>query len=268
MNPYGYRAWINHLVRRGNIVIYPRYQASALSPPAQYNASALGAVKAAFQELAGGRHVKPQLDHVAAVGHSAGGNIVASIAAVAARSGLPPFKAVFCVMPGKSENEFERMRIPLGDLSTMPVSTLLLALVGDRDTVVEDTDARRIMKESKLVPPQNKNLLLMVSDSHGEPPLIADHIAPLCQAGKYSDTDVDKGDSIDFKQMSALFQIHDQHAGIVDSLDFYGTWRLLDALCDAAFYGRNRDYALGNTPQQRFMGKWSDGMPVKELQVH
>jgi hypothetical protein len=24
---------------------------------------------------------------------------------------------------------------------------------------------------------------------------------------------------------------------------------------------------LGNTPQQRFMGVWSDGVPVKELKV-
>ena len=53
----------------------------------------------------------------------------------------------------------------------------------------------------------------------------------------------------------------------VDALDFYGLWKLFDALCDAAFSGRNRQYALGNTPQQRFMGKWSDGTPVKELNV-
>ena len=36
---------------------------------------------------------------------------------------------------------------------------------------------------------------------------------------------------------------------------------------DAAFYNKNREYALGNTPQQRFMGVWSDGVPVKELKV-
>ena len=40
-----------------------------------------------------------------------------------------------------------------------------------------------------------------------------------------------------------------------------------DGLIDAAFAGKNREYALGNTPQQRFMGVWSDGVPVKELKV-
>jgi hypothetical protein len=55
--------------------------------------------------------------------------------------------------------------------------------------------------------------------------------------------------------------------GKVDAIDWYGYWKLFDALCDAAFRGKNRKVALGNTPEQRYMGKWSDGTPVKELVV-
>ncbi|MGH8058347.1 MAG: hypothetical protein ACREOH_14110, partial [Candidatus Entotheonellia bacterium] len=44
-------------------------------------------------------------------------------------------------------------------------------------------------------------------------------------------------------------------------------WKLFDGLTDAAFFQKNREYALGNTPKQRFMGLWSDGVPVKALQV-
>jgi hypothetical protein len=54
---------------------------------------------------------------------------------------------------------------------------------------------------------------------------------------------------------------------MVNALDYYGTWKLFDGLTDAAFTGKNREYALGNTRQQRFMGVWSDGVPVKELKV-
>ena len=53
----------------------------------------------------------------------------------------------------------------------------------------------------------------------------------------------------------------------VDALDYYGFWKLFDGLCNAAFYGKEIKYALGNTPEQRFMGRWSDGTPVKELVV-
>jgi hypothetical protein len=53
----------------------------------------------------------------------------------------------------------------------------------------------------------------------------------------------------------------------INALDYYGVWKLFDGLCDAAFFGKNREYALGDTSQQRFMGKWSDGVPVKELVI-
>jgi len=50
-------------------------------------------------------------------------------------------------------------------------------------------------------------------------------------------------------------------------MDYYGLWKLFDAHCDASFFGKNREYALGNTPQHRFMGLWGDGVAVKELIV-
>jgi hypothetical protein len=46
-----------------------------------------------------------------------------------------------------------------------------------------------------------------------------------------------------------------------------GHGNFFDGLYNAAFNDRNRDYALGNTSQQRFMGVWSDGTKVKELNV-
>jgi hypothetical protein len=52
-----------------------------------------------------------------------------------------------------------------------------------------------------------------------------------------------------------------------NTLDWYCYWKLLDALCDAAFKGQNREYALGDTEQQKFMGTWSDGKAVRTLKV-
>lgn len=54
---------------------------------------------------------------------------------------------------------------------------------------------------------------------------------------------------------------------VVNALDYYGTWKLLDGLVDAVFHGIHREYVLGDPPEQRFMGLWSDGVPVRELRV-
>lgn len=53
----------------------------------------------------------------------------------------------------------------------------------------------------------------------------------------------------------------------IDAADWYGIWKLSTALFDCAFAGASCEYALGNTPEQTFMGTWSDGTPVTPLTV-
>src|SRR5690349_22017443 len=290
MNPLYYGAWIDHLVKRGNIVIYPRYQASLLTPIRDFMPNTLGAIKSALARLASEPgHVKADVTKFAAVGHSVGGLLAANVAALASENRLPRVAAVMSVEPGITESP---INVQLADLKKIPSQTLLLAVAGDQDTLVRDVDAKRVYNESTRVPANNKDYITLVSDSHGLPGLQASHRAPTAYDNAY-----DSGEGIGggpAEVLGALRRGSDSSAGgldragglptrrvdgnhrdprerletmMVNALDFYGTWKLFDGLCDAAFYGKNREYALGNTPQQRFMGVWSDGVPVKELKV-
>src|ERR1044072_5018726 len=51
MNPLYYGAWIDHLVKRGNIVIYPRYHANLLTPIKDFTPNTLAAVQDAVHRL-------------------------------------------------------------------------------------------------------------------------------------------------------------------------------------------------------------------------
>lgn len=93
---------------------------------------------------------------------------------------------------------------------------------------------RRVSAALASLPAADRDFVVMASDGHGWPLLVAHHGAP-------SDG--------------------------VDVADRYGSWKLSDALFACAFDGEWCDHALGNTPDQRFMGTWSDGVPVGELQV-
>ena len=56
--------------------------------------------------------------------------------------------------------------------------------------------------------------------------------------------------------------------GEEDAIDYYGIYRLVDALAEYSFYGNldAKNVALGNNcPEQRFMGTWQDCTPVREL---
>ncbi|HEU4435454.1 MAG TPA: alpha/beta hydrolase [Pyrinomonadaceae bacterium] len=273
MNPLYYGAWLDHLVKRGNIVVYPRYQETLLTPIKQFLPSTLGAIKDAVNRLQTERgHVKPDLNKFAVVGHSVGGLLSASVAALASESNLPKVRAVMSVEPGITE---EPINIPLADLKKIPAETLLLAVAGDQDSLVRDTDAKRIYYESTQVPAGNKDFIMMVTDTHGTPSLQASHRAPTAMDRSY-----DSGEGVvggpasprrvgnsSSRQNGASNDSLRLETMMVNALDFYGTWKLFDALCDAAFDGKNREYALGNTKEQRFMGLWSDGVPVKELKV-
>lgn len=160
---------------------------------------------------------------------------------------MPVPKAVFCVQPGKSRTESDEVGPVLEDLSKVPEDALILTMSGDRDDIVGADDSKRIINETTSVKNEDKNYIEMVSDEHGTPPLIADHIAPL---------------AIKFEIGKEDYQL------LVNSLDYYGTWKLFDGLYEAAFYDKNREYALGNTTYQCYMGTWSDGTPVKELIVY
>src|SRR5215217_7561936 len=51
INPLYYGAWLDHLVKRGNIVVYPRYQSNLLTPITEFTPNTLAAVKDALNRL-------------------------------------------------------------------------------------------------------------------------------------------------------------------------------------------------------------------------
>jgi dienelactone hydrolase len=244
--PTFYQAWINHLVKQGYIVIYPRYQEDFTTPSDYFTPNAFNSTLEALRVLETRDHVRPLRDQWALVGHSAGGLISVNMASNYAQYGLTPPQAVFAVQPGRSRSSENQVGPLLANMSNISPNTLLLTLAGDQDTWVGADDAIRIINSTPQIPLQNKDYLLMVSDTHGTPKLVADHFTPL----------------------AASFNLLGQDYNfLVDARDYYGTWKLLDGLLDASFKGTNREYALGNTTQQRFMGFWSDGQAVKELVV-
>src|SRR5262245_31794079 len=132
-NPLYYGAWIDHLVKRGNIVVYPRYQANILTAREFFIPNSIDAIKAAITTLqTEPGHVRPDLKRVATVGHSLGGLLAASVAALASESGLPKMRAVMSVEPGLTRPPAS---VPLADLKKIPPETLLFAVAGDRDTL-------------------------------------------------------------------------------------------------------------------------------------
>jgi len=245
MQPSVYLGWLHHIVRRGNVVIFPRYQDGLLTMPWAFTPNAILAVRRALARLKTPAHVAPELDKFAIVGHSAGGAITADMAALAADRGLPKPKALMIVQPGRGTRQAGSPFFRAADYAKIPADVAMLVLVGSDDRIVADREAKAIFLGTPQIPADRKDYITVRTDRHGSPPLVADHLSP-----------------------TAPYRPHALVRGRrINALDCYAYWRLFDALLDFAFHGRNKHLCLGNTPEQRAMGRWSDGTPVKELVV-
>ncbi len=244
VNPSAYGAWVTHLVRSGHTVVFPRYQADALTKPTEFLPNAVAAVTDALDVLeTAPRHVRPDRKRFALVGHSAGGNLAAQMAAVAATSGLPAPRAVVAMMPG----EVQPMREP--DLSKIPADTLLIVAVAENDRIVGDVRAREIFTEASSIPLSRKKFVFYRTDLHGIPWLVAHHFAPTAH-----DATFDNGDGMLMTLQKAQAEIN--------ALDRAGFWRLTDLTLAAAFAGQTLDEATDSGAHFRHLGYWSDGKAV------
>lgn len=244
VNPGVYGAWIEHLARTGRIVIVPRYQRDWTTPPANFLPNGLVAVRDALDVLATApAHVRPDRSKFALMGHSAGGNLAAQMAAVAAEADLPEPKAVVAIFPG----EVFQSRRP--DLANVPASTLLVVVAGQKDLVVGDQRAREIFAATTAIPLDRKKFILYRSDLRGYPRFRADHLAPTASLPRF-----DTGDG--------LLPLAQMAQGEVNAFDTAGFWRIADLTIDAAFAGKTLDEATDRGEAFRHLGYWSDGRPV------
>lgn len=237
--------WLRHLVLRGAVVVFPQYQTLGAVDPTTFTAKAGGAVRDAIKRLGQDERLNIDTQRFAMVGHSLGGTIIVNLAARHEHFGLPRPKALMPVLPGDT-----RALTGLGallpgvteDHRTVHANTLMLIIASDNDRFVGKGFAERIYKKTKHIDPDDKDLIVLSSDTHGSPALVSDHFIPSAYTdGRGRDT--------------------------ADAYDF-ALWRWFDALVDAAFEdGKNKQVALGDTPEQRDLGKWSDGTPVREPEV-
>ena len=254
-NPYFWGGWIDHLVKRGNIVIFPVFQTSTRNTPAEMMKNAIQGTKDAIERLKRSGPVQPELDKFAIVGHSLGGGLTAQLAAQAQESGLPVPKAIMPVEPGwRGGSDY-----PTAPLAKIPPSTLMLVVVGDQDQFASTRQAKPIFELTKQIPMDHKRYITIQSDNHGDPPLLADHIAPLSPRDDYSE----KRTARQKRRTEFIMSLAGIRAGEENTLDYYGFWRLFDALCDSAFNGKTDIGSVLSAAREGGMGKWSDGTPVK-----
>ena len=161
--PINHLPWINHLVQRGNIVVYPRYEMAYLVNPLVH---AVAGVRAATDR------VDADDLPVFAIGYSRGGGLVVEYAAASKADKTPVPGTVMAVFPTGTGDQGR-----ITNLAPLNHSTRLDILVGDKDTIVGNRGARLMLRRLEVggFPGQNIRLHFI----HSTKSFTADHLAPM-----------------------------------------------------------------------------------------
>ncbi len=246
-NPMIYGQWIKHLVRQGNVIIYPRYQKNMTIPrPKKFSSNVVTAIQGAITQLQKDQHVQPILEDLCMVGHSYGGTIAADLSVNWKSYKIPEPKGVFLCAPGTGPFKAGK----LDSYEAMPKALNLLIFLNEKDYVVGDELGLKIFETAIHTP--NRNLLKQYKDSENN--IGAGHNESYCV-----DLDFDSGVR-NYTTKRAL------RISKTNAVDYYGYWKLFDALLTCTRTGKDCDTAFGNTLQQRSLGLLQ-GNKLLELEV-
>jgi hypothetical protein len=238
---------IRHTVRKGNVVIYPRWQTDVVTPcPGPFDiepcmTSALNGIRGGIAHLqASADRVQPDLARTSWFGFSFGGIITANLANRHASLGLPRPRAVFLEDPhdgglvGADEPALD------DSLAGIPATVKLQCHSGAASVSGPDgpiTTCNAVFSRLGHIPKKNKDLVLTHDDAHGQPPLSSSHGVCASAPGK------------------------------ADAYDWNFCWKVWDALQSCAYRRKDCGFALGKGRKHRSMGKWSDGVAITPLKI-
>jgi poly(3-hydroxybutyrate) depolymerase len=161
--PDNHLPWINHLVSRGSIVVYPRYEMD-------YEADAMPFIVDGLKTA----DKKVDLDKlpVLVIGYSRGGGLAVEYGALAGKNDVPVPQAIMAVFPAGFGNAKQQV-----DLSPLPDTTELMFMVGDQDEVVGSGGAAYTGERLARAGFPGENVHLDLVQSHGK--FVASHFAPM-----------------------------------------------------------------------------------------
>ncbi|MDX2044534.1 MAG: hypothetical protein SF097_25210 [Acidobacteriota bacterium] len=229
-DPDEYRPLINHIVSRGFALVYAPFQ--VVSGDISLNEKRYNTIWAGFEEAIKRFGSSFDLTRIGFAGHSYGA------------AALPAMMQRGVVGKGWGKNgAFVYSMAPwyvfqfgAKEYVNWPQHVKLLVQVYEDDGVCDHRLAKEIYDRTNL-PASEKEFVMLRSERRFNYTLDAEHGTPSTGSDE-------------------------------NALDYYGVYRVFDALADYAFNSSaaGKQIALGNgSAEQRFMGKWPDGQPVREM---
>jgi len=264
MNPVHYGALIDHLVREGNVVIFPVYQSSAATSPQGIVEAAALADRQGVQMLTA-RGLTPDPARILYFGYSMGAAISLDLALGPNRYGLPAPDALLLLAPGDAPAVATGPagRSIIGDVTRLPKTLPIAIMTGAEDTQIGLPTARALMPRLCHAAPGRRVLMVLPGDSHDGLTVHAQHGSPGAPDPRYDFALTDENFPVTLPGQPGFAP-----SPSLNQLDFYGYWKVADALLASFGTGALPALVFGHgTKPQLYLGTWPDGTPFAPMRL-
>lgn len=259
--PEPYELMLQHLARKGFIVIYPSYGHPL--KPQDWAQHARDAMLKALLTLEQETTVTPDRSLVAFVGHSIGGILALHLAQKNQSDpafALPQPRLIITLdAAGSTSLAYPFISIDKDSLSRLPKETWLLLVMAEETYHYREKDPDRCADPSKTptencsaflinrlaflksdkIPLAQKSALMIPSDQEGEVKLRSEHNAVQGDCGFF--------------------------AKPIDAVDTWGYWKLTAGALSHVLLADPRDYAFAESEDRRAFGTWSNGRKARPI---
>ena len=235
-----YTGQINHLVKKGYVVLFVEFQPLTFTDTKTYESNAATIIKDGLAYIAShpATCVQTAKDSQGAlqlglIGFSVGGATAVNVVANYAANGIPKPKFLYTMEANNGGGNTSPMR----DASTIPADVIVCMAIDEangKNDKASFITSSTFWNQMNHIPAANKQWIGLYSDKHPNASalnLIADHLSPFSSEP--------------------------------DTHDFYGWYKWSTAVANYAFYGTDYKYWWGNTKEQTYLGTWSDGVDVR-----
>jgi dienelactone hydrolase len=264
MDPLNYGALIDHLVREGNVVIYPVYQQSAATSPQGIVETASLADRQGLRMMET-ENLVPDRRKILYFGYSMGAAISLDLALGPNRYGLPAPDALLLLDPGDAPAVATGSagRSIIGPIERLPKTLPIAIMTGAEDTQIGLPTGRALMARVCHAAPGRRVLMVLPGDSHDGVTVHARHGAPGAPDPRYDFPLTDENFPVTLSGQAEYAA-----SPSLNQLDFYGFWKVADALLDSFVTGKSPGLVFGDgTPAQLYLGAWPDGTGFKPMHL-
>ena len=264
-SPKNFGALIDHLVRRGSVVIYPVYQVDGNTIPQSITDTAAKSITSILKRL---EQDKPNLidtQKTLYYGFSMGASMSINFANSPHQYGLPVPKGIILAAPGDAHHVAHKelaVSIVNRPISQIPLNTPIVLLTGQEDKTIGVPTA--ISYWNEICSQARQKILITWPSGKAEDESIASgHGAPGAPDERYDFSNINGPTPFEFLERLDTFP----ESKSINNLDFYGQWKVVTGFLDAINNSSVPNWIFTETQLMSDLGKFKNGQPYPNAQI-